>query len=314
MSPPSQADALGQPDPRGPTPSGAIGALEAHVGSTVVSSEPARWGTSARTHLATLADGSRFAIQELDDRGSTEARVRRAARFGALLAAAGVPVPRVVLSDARAEPPYMVSEVAAGRTGAELLADPVDAIALGTEMGRLLRRVQSVPTDGLGLPSTWSDPRRLEHAAGRWLGAARSALDGETVELLAGVIGRLTILFAGRPAVLAHGDWAPVNVLVDGRHVTAVLDWEFARAADPLYDAAWWGWIVWHHHPDAYIHAWPAFLETAGIDAAGESMERLRSLGLLRLLEIVASRKVAGDPVSLARWTDRLRTTAFPAD
>jgi aminoglycoside phosphotransferase (APT) family kinase protein len=40
-------------------------------------------------------------------------------------------------------------------------------------------------------------------------------------------------LFTGRPVVLAHGDFAPVNILTDGQEVTGLLDFEAVRLADP---------------------------------------------------------------------------------
>lgn len=74
-------------------------------------------------------------------------------------------------------------------------------------------------------------------------------------------------LFVGRPVVLAHGDFAPVNVLTDGAKVTGLLDFEAVRLADPLLDAAWWAWSVSFSSRVVLEEAWPAFLDGAGIDA-----------------------------------------------
>jgi aminoglycoside phosphotransferase (APT) family kinase protein len=51
--------------------------------------------------------------------------------------------------------------------------------------------------------------------------------------------------------VLVHGDYGPNNMLFDPEtfEVTAVLDWEWAHAGDPLDDLAWCEWIVRMHHP-----------------------------------------------------------------
>jgi aminoglycoside phosphotransferase (APT) family kinase protein len=40
------------------------------------------------------------------------------------------------------------------------------------------------------------------------------------------------------PAVVCHGDLHPLNLLFDGEQISAVLDWELARLADPAYDVA----------------------------------------------------------------------------
>jgi aminoglycoside phosphotransferase (APT) family kinase protein len=42
----------------------------------------------------------------------------------------------------------------------------------------------------------------------------------------------------GAGAMLLHLDYHPLNVLADGRRITAVLDWVNARAGDPRADAA----------------------------------------------------------------------------
>jgi aminoglycoside phosphotransferase (APT) family kinase protein len=50
--------------------------------------------------------------------------------------------------------------------------------------------------------------------------------------------------------VLVHGDYGPQNVLLDPAtlQITAVLDWEWAHAGDPVEDLAWCEWIVRMHH------------------------------------------------------------------
>lgn len=39
--------------------------------------------------------------------------------------------------------------------------------------------------------------------------------------------------------VLVHGDFKPGNALIDGRRITAKLDWETAHLGDPLEDLGW---------------------------------------------------------------------------
>lgn len=43
---------------------------------------------------------------------------------------------------------------------------------------------------------------------------------------------------AGRPACRIHGDAGFHNMLMDGRRITALLDWEFSRIGDPVEDLA----------------------------------------------------------------------------
>jgi aminoglycoside phosphotransferase (APT) family kinase protein len=51
---------------------------------------------------------------------------------------------------------------------------------------------------------------------------------------------RTAVLRANQPSfarsVVCHGDLHPFNLLFEGREVTAVLDWELARLADPAFD------------------------------------------------------------------------------
>ncbi|MFI0976700.1 phosphotransferase family protein [Streptomyces sp. NPDC021093] len=77
---------------------------------------------------------------------------------------------------------------------------------------------------------------------------------------------------ARRGSVIVHGDFGPNNMLLtaDASRVTALLDWEWSHAGDPIEDLAWCEWIVRTHHPehlpaldgffDAYGHRphWPA--------------------------------------------------------
>lgn len=284
------------------------GALSVLLGLPIVAAEPARYGDSARTAIVATADGRRLAVKLLGDPVTARHRVSLATALPPLLGPIGVPSPAVVAADPTARPPYVASVHIRGRSGADCLSDPVDAIALGTEMGRLLRRLRTAPTAGLRLPTTWADPARLAAVGRRWLDRARPHLDPPSTRELEGSLARLPSLFAGRPAVLAHGDWAPVNAVVEGRAVVAVLDWDCARLADPLLDVAWWGALVFSFHPDAWPHAWPAFLETTGVTLDRPTIERLRVLGSLRLLEVLASRRVLGAQAHAHDWAGRIRS------
>lgn len=285
---------------------GLVGQL---VGGRIVATERARWGFSNRTELVTTADGRRFAVGQLIGGPLARHRVRVARLLPSILDPVGIPTPRLVATDPDARPALIVTAFVAGTPGPELLADPAGAVALAGEMGRLARRLREAPPEHCRLPSAWADPLRLASVAGRWLGSLGPELEPWTAATLADTIGRLPVLFAGRRAVLAHGDWAPANVIADRGRVVAVLDWEFARLADPLFDIAWWGWIVAFHHPEIHRTAWPAFLEAAGVEPDPATAERLRSLVALRLLEALAAARRTGDPAVAAAWAERLRRT-----
>jgi len=103
-------------------------------------------------------------------------------------------------------------------------------------------------------------------------------------------------LFAGRSAVLAHGDFAPVNVLTDGVALTGLLDLEAVRLADPLFDVAWWAWAVGFAGDGVLQRAWPGFLRGAAIEAGDPCLaDRVRTLQVLRMLELLAGSSLAPD-------------------
>jgi aminoglycoside phosphotransferase (APT) family kinase protein len=147
----------------------------------------------------------------------------------------------------------------------------------------------------LELTDRWTDVERLAASAGGW--ARQPSVDGAD-----SYIDAVPELFAGRPVMLAHGDYSPVNVLTDGVSVTGLLDFDAVRRADPLFDVAWWGWSVSFSSTDLLDAAWPAFLDGAGVDATEAGLaNRVRTLQVLRMLELLAtgtlSPEVADDPL-----------------
>ena len=118
-------------------------------------------------------------------------------------------------------------------------------------MGELLATFRRLATAGLELNDLWADPSRLAARATRWGQEIRRLSTAERMTLT-GVIGRVPALFAKRPVVLAHGDFAPVNMLADGTTVTGLLDFESVRLADPVFDVAWWASIL------IFSASWPA--------------------------------------------------------
>ena len=105
------------------------------------------------------------------------------------------------------------------------------------------------------------------------------------------------------PLAFVHGDFAPVNVILaaDGT-IAALLDFEHAHVGDPLADVAWWGWVVRHHHPDAWDAAWPTFCLAAGADP-GHDASILRAL---MLEELSRRAEAAADELTRRRWLERL--------
>lgn len=311
-----------------------LAALSAIVGMTVREARRSPWGFTNQTDEVTTENGRRFAVQRFAGPLVARERVRVIAALQSRLVAAGVVAPAVVAAGPEADPPHLVTEWIDGRNGAELLVDGLDAIALGTEMGRLVGRIATADVRGLRLPSTWAEPGRLARLGYRWLAGVERDVEAEvdrrgsvdergggpapltprwdaasaarSVAEVHRLIARVEAAFADRPRVLAHGDFAPINAIARGRTVVGIVDWEHACLADPLHDVATWGWAVWHHHRGVWGAAWPAFLETAGLELDQATAERLRIIVALRLLAAAASPAVAGDAEGRRLWIGRL--------
>jgi hypothetical protein len=178
------------------------------TGLPIVDAVAIESGFTNRTDRATLSDGRVVVVQRLADVALARARVRTLAGLTPRLRSLGVPVPDVVKSDPEASVPFVVTDFVPGANGLTALADHDRAIALAWAMGRLVPLVASVPTDGLRLPATWARPSDLARTAGRWLGRVEQLVTPDVRDELAARIDSLADAFAGRPAVLAHGDWA----------------------------------------------------------------------------------------------------------
>ena len=288
--------------------------LETLLGETLLG-EPAveiadlssPWTTSTRTERVTLADGRRVVVQQAVGGAAARATIGRRIRLGRLLPALApwLPVPEVRGGEATGPRPYVVTGFVPGISGRELLADDRGAAQLGRLMGELAAGLARVPTRGLRLDGTWGDPERLAAAADRWLYAGTPALGAGGTRALERLLRRLPSELAGAMPVFAHGDLAPVNILVRYGVVVALLDFERARLAHPLFDAAWWRWIVRHHHPERWEAAGPSFLEAAGLEDSPATARRLDLLAALQCLEML-HRARRRPPAARREWAARV--------
>jgi hypothetical protein len=197
------------------------------------------WASGVRTSLVTLEDGRRVVHQEGAPTVAGRRGIARRIRFARALgsAAPALPVPAVLGGDARANPPFAVTSYIAGESGDALLATPAGAARLSRLAGGAAMALATVPSAALGrsLPRTWADPGRLATAAARWLREAAPLLHPAEVESVSAVLDRIPGLLAA-PPVVAHGDLAPVNLLVAGERLAGILDLERLRLAPATFD------------------------------------------------------------------------------
>ncbi len=265
------------------------------------------WATSTRTELVTLAGGRQVVVQRPRGGASARATIRRRLRLGRLLptVAPWLPVPEVLAGVAAGPQPFLVTRFIPGVSGRELLADDRGAELLGRLMGKLATRLACVPTRGMRLGDVWGDPQGLAAAARRWLDHSSAEVGAEGARSLDRRLRRLPRDLAGEAPVFAHGDFAPVNVVVRDGVVVALLDFERARVAHPLFDAARWRWILRHHHAERWAAAGPAFLAAAGLDDSPETAARLDLLAALQCLEML-HRSRARPAATRREWVARL--------
>lgn len=296
-----------------------LNALSAIVGAPVLAAERCKWGFENHTALVTLADGRRLIVQRISNRALAPHKLQLAQALPVRLAAVDIRAPAQLDADAAASPPYAVREFLPGELAATRMGRVEGAVAVARAMGALLPRLALVETGGIGLESGWATPSGLADLAQQQLARCRELLDGATTGALQATIAELPALFGGRAAVFAHGDFCPVNALIEptpadtAEHpnlaLVGLLDFEFSRVADPLFDAAWWGWVVRYHHFERWVAAWPQLLAAAGIAPDDATQARVRVLQRLRCLEMIDDHARARQPEAAAMWVERLAAT-----
>lgn len=176
-------------------------------------------------------------------RGPDAATIRKELSLLGLLARHGIPVPAVEHADrdgAGVGRPYVVMESAGDRTVADYIGHPGDLPRrLFTEMGGILAEIH-------GLALEQSGEVRIEGTGPRDPGAYVGAL-----YRLAGRLADERLLEADEVALLksltfppadggqlCHGDFHAVQCVVRDGRIAAVVDWESARAGNPVIDFA----------------------------------------------------------------------------
>lgn len=272
--------------------------VEQALGRPVARIDGARWGFTNTTRMITLADGTSVVLQRYGTGEDAEQRIRVMRALRDRAAQLGLEIPRVLAVELEGASRWAILERLPGVPLVEAedvgLEGPRFAI-MAREMGALLARLQRLDVSDLELDSTWADPRRLAEAAARW-GERLPRLGARERASLGTLVRDMPQLFASRPAVLTHGDFVPINVLTDGASITGLLDFEFTRLADSLFDPAWWAWAVHFGPPGALDEAWPAFLEGAGLDRGDALFDRrIHTLQVLRMCELLGTDRLAPD-------------------
>jgi aminoglycoside phosphotransferase (APT) family kinase protein len=152
-------------------------------------------------------------------RAGEERKCRREVASMRAAAAGGIPVPIIHAEGIWAGRPALLLSWMPGRTMVGAFEkQPWRIAAFGAMCGRMHARIHAVPV-----------PEGPEYPPDRWLDWA-GPLDAPLRERV--------LALARRPLVLCHFDYHPLNVMTDGKAVTAVLDWPNAMPGDPRADLA----------------------------------------------------------------------------
>ncbi|HTE65101.1 MAG TPA: phosphotransferase [Candidatus Binatia bacterium] len=264
------------------------------------------WGFRNESWKVVLAGGQEIAVTRLADAEAASSISTLTRLVGARLRAAGVPTPAVIETGGATTAPIMLTEFVAGTAGAALLDEPGGSGVVGSVLGATWRRLAAVNPAGLPISSTWAAADVLVASSVERLDRAAPRLAGPERRQVAAAIDSAGVLLAGRPPGFVHGDLVPVNIVVRDRALAALLDFEFARIADPLLDAAWFDCILAFHHPADEPIAWRAFVASAGLDDREPAThDLLRVLPIVRLLELLDEDR--GQDDSVAHWIRVLR-------
>jgi aminoglycoside phosphotransferase (APT) family kinase protein len=200
-------------------------------------------GGASRTTWAFDAvtdDARRLLILRTGPPDDVHAGMELEARVQAAAAAAGAPVPHVLLADdsvATLGHPFLICEEIKGETIVRRIQRQLkDPQGLLRQCAQAVAAIHRADTDVPGL--TREDP------VGQW----RERLDGMS-DTTATFEWAFRWLTAHRPSpspeVLVHGDFRMGNLIVDGSELAAVLDWELVHAGEAYEDLAWFCVRAW---------------------------------------------------------------------
>jgi streptomycin 6-kinase len=200
--------------------------------------EPLPGGHSGLTYLVTTG-ADRYVVKAVPPAERPVGRndLLRQARVLRALAGSAVPVPRVAVVD-EAPPAWFAMEFVAGAAIEPVLDEhdlpPALARARMLEAARVLRRLHAVEHSGLAVA-----PRDATAELEQWTRTMR-AVPPELCPGAEELVRKLGKAVPGDlPPVLVHGDFRLGNVMFEGEHAAAVLDWEIWSVGDPRTDLGW---------------------------------------------------------------------------
>ncbi|MBV8862122.1 MAG: phosphotransferase family protein, partial [Mycobacterium sp.] len=205
-------------------------------------------GGASRSTLAfdaVTADERRPLILRIGPPDDVHAPMELEARVQAAAAAAGAPVPRVLVADdsvAALGNPFLICEEVKGETIVRRIQRQLDDLGRSRLLRQCARALAAIHRADIG---TVHDPDlAMQDQLAEW----RVRLDamGDTTATFECAFRWLA---AHRPASspphLVHGDFRMGNLIVDGSKLAAVLDWELVHIGEVYEDLAWFCIRAW---------------------------------------------------------------------
>jgi Ser/Thr protein kinase RdoA (MazF antagonist) len=171
--------------------------------------------------------------------------------------------------------------------------------AVAIEAGYDLALINSVPVAGFGFVSRDRYPplsATLETAEKLLLTPAtealellrRSELDAPEADQIVSILAEGSSFLSNTPSQLAHGDFDPTHIYVDGGSYAGLIDFGEMRGAPPLYDAAFYAL----HEHQLKTETLPSLLEGYG-ETSRVSARQIASMAIMigvQLLEVMLKR------------------------
>ena len=116
-------------------------------------------------------------------------------------------------------------------------------------VGKMLRRIHTIPTHGFGNINGRGEGKaltfarwvlkRTKHSENHGKTAKKHGIEEKSIIFILGELNKHEDLFTTISPHLVHGDVGTDHILVDGEKVTGIIDWGGAKSADAAYDFAW---------------------------------------------------------------------------
>ncbi len=181
---------------------------------------------------------------------------------------AGVPAPQIIMLDKYETPEevltFCIEKKLPGETLSKLKTLPSENPELFQnlicEAGKILSRIHSATAPVFG----GLDKEGTEEEFKSWpefilalekkrekitQAATRTGIEMSDIDEAFKILTASKDLYEGVKPQLLHGDFSTKHLLVEGNHITGVIDFENCKGGDPVYDFAWFDYFYGHHIP-----------------------------------------------------------------